>query len=297
MVTFLTTLKPFQGEDAVRQRNALISWLAAAPDVEVMVFAPCPGLEPLVEELGLRYYPDVPCVEGRLPLVGPMFEIAQQEERYEHQAFVNGDVVLFGDFVRGLHMMPQERFLMVGRRWGSPVLERLEPDRPDQLAAFRGRALDNGWFARGLEYFGYRRGTLESLPLMCPGALEWDNLMVDHCLAHCICVVDATYDVLCIHQDHPSLLTATGGRATTDTEAAQLNFATRGDRSVPCIEDATHVLRQGRAWPWWVSLWHLRHRLLRLPMRRRALRFLRTPVHGLFRMSRTLQARPGAYYR
>lgn len=43
MITFLTTLKPLRGEDAVRQRNALISWGAAAPGPEIMVFAPCPG--------------------------------------------------------------------------------------------------------------------------------------------------------------------------------------------------------------------------------------------------------------
>ena len=85
----------------------------------------------MVVELGLRYIADVPCVEGRLPLVGPMVEMAQREGRYDHQVFVNGDVVLYGDFVRALQHIPFVRFLMIGRRWGTPVLERLEPDRPD----------------------------------------------------------------------------------------------------------------------------------------------------------------------
>lgn len=297
MVTFLTTLKPFQGKDAVRQRNALISWRAAAPEAEIMVFAPCPGLEPVAEEIGLQYYPDVPCVEGRLPLVGPMFEIAQREGRYDHQAFVNGDVVLFDDFVRALRHLPWDRFLMIGRRWGTPVLQRLDFDRRDQLAEFRRRALENGWFAKGLEYFAYRRGTLAGLPAMCPGAITWDDPMVDHCLRQHIPVVDATPDVLCLHQDHEVFRTANGRQAAVEGEAAEGNERLRGARRLPCIEDATHVLRSGRLYPWWRSLWHVRHKLLRVAGERGARRVLQVPVQGLFRLSRRPQAPPGAYYR
>ena len=297
MVTLLTTLKPFRGDDAVRQRNALVSWLALAPGAEVMVFAPCPGLEPLVEELGLRYFPDVPCVEGRLPLVGPMFELAQQEGRHEHQAFVNGDVVLFSDFAHALRRISGERFLMVGRRWGTPVLEKLEPDRPDQWADFRGRVLANGWFARGMEYFGYRRGTLAELPSMCPGASAWDDLMVDHCLRRLIPVVDATRDVLCVHQDHELFQRGDGLSATTQSPAAEWNESLAGGRHLPCIEDATHVLRRGKLQPAWTSLWHLRHRMLRWPRNGRLRAPLQEPVRMLFKLSHRLQAKPGAYYR
>lgn len=297
MVTFLTTLKPFRGEDAVRQRNALLSWRAAAPDAEIMVFAPCPGIESVVGELGLRYIADVPCVEGRLPLVGPMFDMAQREGQYDHQAFVNGDVVLYGDFVRALQRVPFVQFLMIGRRWGTPVLEKLEPDRPDQLAELRRRVLEEGWFAKGLEYFAYRRGTLAGLPPMCPGAITWDNLMVEHCLRQRIPVVDATPDVLCIHQDHEVFRTGNGRRAAVEGPAAEGNEALRGARRLPCIEDATHVLRSGRVRPWWRSLWHVRHRMLRIGEGRGARRVLQAPVQCLFRLSRRLQAPPGAYYR
>lgn len=297
MVTILTTVKPFQGNDGLRQRNALISWLAMAPDVEVIVFAPAPGIEPVVSELGLRYYPEVPCIEGRLPRVDAIFEIAQREGRHDLQAFVNGDIVLFEDFVRALHSIPQERFLMIGRRWGTPVLEVLERDRPEQLADFRERALSHGWYARGVEYFGYRRGTLQGLPPMCPGATAWDDMMVAHCLERKIPVIDATCDVLCIHQDHEVFRTATSDNATVCSPAAEHNLRLAGDRALPCIEDASHVLRRGRVWPAWTSLWHVRHRLRRLPERSALWRPFREPVIRVFKLLKRLQAPPGAYYR
>ena len=111
MVTFLTTLKPFRGDDAVRQCNALISWLAVVPGAEGH------GLRPRARgssagpnrggcDITLRY----PCVDDRVPLVGPMFEIAQREGKHDLQAYVNGDTMLFPDFYRAVKSVPGGAF-------------------------------------------------------------------------------------------------------------------------------------------------------------------------------------------
>ena len=54
MLTFFTAAKPFRGATAVHQRNALRSWLAAAPGSEVLLFGDEEGSAEAAAELGVR---------------------------------------------------------------------------------------------------------------------------------------------------------------------------------------------------------------------------------------------------
>ncbi|MEI6972700.1 MAG: hypothetical protein WCL44_14425, partial [bacterium] len=53
MITFFTTAKPFEGATRVRQINAIRSWQAVHPDVEVMLFGNGMGYSEIAAELGV----------------------------------------------------------------------------------------------------------------------------------------------------------------------------------------------------------------------------------------------------
>ncbi len=270
MITFLTTFKPFGGDDALRQRNALLSWLALHQDVEVLVFGRSPGLAPLVQELGLVHYPDVACIDDRLPRVDVIFDIAQRYGKHELQAYVNGDIVLGPDFLVALQRIRFRPFLMVGQRWDTRVPAHLADAHPLELAEFRADALRCGSMHNpsGIDYFAYRRGTLGRIPPLAVGAVSWDNFMIEHCRRGGIPVIDSTPQVLAIHQDHGYALSPGGEKTTVDSPAADHNRQIVGSTLSPyTVLDGSHLLTSRALIPAWVSHRHLRHRLLSLPVR------------------------------
>ena len=80
MLTFFATAKPFSGQNAIIQRNALESWKQLSPEVEVILFGDEPGAAEICGELGLRHEPQVKRHEGGMKYLNYMFERAQKIE-------------------------------------------------------------------------------------------------------------------------------------------------------------------------------------------------------------------------
>jgi len=297
VITFLTSFKAFVGDDALRQRRALLSWLALDDDVEVMVFGPAEGLEPVVSRLGLVHWADVPCIDGRLPRVDAIFGIAQDRGRHELQAYVNGDIVLGPDFLEAALSIPFQRFLMVGATWRTDSWANAEMSIPEDLAEFRQRALARGRaLGTGADFFAYRRGSLGRLPPLAVGAVAWDNYLIEHCRLRGMPVIDATHDVLAIHQRHEYLRTPTGGRTTEEGRSAEHNLRICGGRDRYVVRDASHVLVSGMLRPSWMSLPHLCHRLSVLPARSPAWRRWRLPIRLAVGILSAIGHEPVAHY-
>jgi len=55
MLTIFTTAKPFRGHSGIIQRNALQSWKALQPDIEIILFGDDEGAAEAAEEFGLRH--------------------------------------------------------------------------------------------------------------------------------------------------------------------------------------------------------------------------------------------------
>ena len=270
MITFLSTFKDFVGDDAIGQRNALLSWLALADDVEVLVFGRAAGLGPVVRELGLVHYPEVPCIDNRLPRVDVMFSVGQREGRHDLQAYVNGDIVLGPDFSEALEDIGIPHFLMVGRCWDTNLLPCWKQLNASALLSFRREALRQGRLVgpTAIDYFGFRRGTLGDLPPLVPGAAAWDNFMIEDCRRRGIPVIDATDRVLAIHQEHEYRRSASGEKITFDSPAAEHNRRLTGPPGrAYSVWDASHVLSHNSLRPAWLSISHLRHQLWLFPMR------------------------------
>lgn len=216
MLTFFTAAKPFRGATAVHQRNALRSWLAAAPGSEVLLFGDEEGSAETAAELGLRHFPDVPRNAYGTPLLDAIFATAQREARHPILCYANADVVLLPAFAAAVQRLAGwPRFAVVGRRVtiaiDQPIDfapgwdERFQRAIPRILRRGRGSALD---------YFAFRRGVIGPMPPFVIGRPAWDNWLVAHLRRSGVPLVDATPVVFAIHARHGygHVAAARGGR-------------------------------------------------------------------------------------
>ena len=204
-LTLFTSPKPFEGKIGVIQRNAIHSWRLLDPDCEVILFGNDNGTADVARELSLRHLPNVACNEFGTPRLDDLFQQAQREARHEILCYVNADIILLSDFPPAVEHVSAgaQGFLMIGRRVDFDLEGTLsfegewEKTLRDELR-IRG-ALH---IPQGIDYFVFRRGTLEGIPPFALGRTVWDNWLIYHALDRRMRVIDVTPTVTAVHQNH-----------------------------------------------------------------------------------------------
>lgn len=252
MITLLTCFKNFTGDNAIRQRNALNSWKALDPDIEIMLFGNPGGAEQIVREFGLKHYPDVPMFEERLVQIDAMFDIAQAEGKYDIQAYVNGDMIFGGDFLAALKVVEFDKFMAIGRRWTFPVQDSLPVDCIERVIklqnSIRAEVELDGF--QSIDYFCYRRGTFVDLKPLYLGTVTWDNYMIYHCISNKIPVVDLTAAITAVHQKHDYVYLPGKRDEFYSGPAAQHNRDLIGGwEKLFGTNDSTHIVKDGKVNP------------------------------------------------
>ena len=133
MLTIFTTAKPFRGHIGIIQRNALQSWKALHPGIEIILFGADEGAAEAAREFGLRHEPHVERNEWGSKRLDFMFARAEAIARHGILCYINCDIVLMQDFwraierVRAVHResmcLPEEK---------PSMLLREEPRQEDQ---------------------------------------------------------------------------------------------------------------------------------------------------------------------
>lgn len=229
MITIFSTAKPFTGKAKISQLNALRSWKALHPDIEIILFGYGEGYMEAVEELGLLHIPDIETTEKGTPLVNSMFSIASERGRFDIQAYVNCDIILFGDFVKAATRVPFEYFVMVGQRWDIDVDEEID-FRSEKWAEWLKAKMRpaNLHAPTGSDYFLYRRGIWEDLPSMVVGRAGYDNWLIYFCRSNNIPVIDASDVITAVHQNHDYSHLAKGKKEAWTGSEAQKNLSLFG---------------------------------------------------------------------
>lgn len=205
MLTVFTAPKPFEGHIDVIQRNAIGSWLALGPEVEVLLIGDELGLARAAAEYGVRHLAEVDRNAHGTPLVSSVFELARREARHPWLCYLNADILLLDDFLPGVEMIAEKfaRFLIVGRRWDLTVEGRIGfedgwiPEMRAELAR-RGRPHPPS----GSDFFVFPRDMFLDMPAFALGRAGWDNWMIYAGRVARVPVVDATQAVTLVHQDH-----------------------------------------------------------------------------------------------
>jgi hypothetical protein len=187
------------------QLNAIRSWIALGEDVEVIVVGDEPGLADAIHDLGICHLPNVVRNEQGTPLISSIFELARQNSTAPLLGFVNADIILLPDILEACRSLLDKvkSFLMVGQRWDLDVIQPVDfstgwDERLRDEIKNRGKLHK----ASGSDYFIFPKDCFQSIPDFAVGRAGWDNWMIYHARRRSWPVVDATHDVLIIHQNH-----------------------------------------------------------------------------------------------
>jgi len=267
MLTIFTTAKPFRGHIGMIQRNALQSWKALDPGIEIILFGDNEGAAETARELSLRHEPHVERNWIGTKRLDYLFARAQSIARHDVLCYINCDIILMQDFCRAIERVraAHREFLMVGRRCDTDITQRLEFANSDRqsrerqppggraadsqatdwqselraLASTRGRKRTADW----IDYFSFTRGLYP--PDIPPFVLRvfWDNWLVWKALDSGKPVIDASRAVLAVHQNHDYSHHPQGQQGVWNGEEASRNAQLAGGwRHLRTIADATELL-------------------------------------------------------
>ena len=262
LITLFTAPKPFTNPHiALIQRNALRSWQALGPEVEVVLIGQEEGLADAAAELGFTHQPEVARNALGTPLVSAIFELGRSYSASPLLAYVNADIILFPDFVQAARAVNAacERFLIVGQRWDLEVTQELSSE-PGWEAALRERLHREGkrHLRAGSDYFIFPRSCFEHIPDFSIGRAGWDNWMIYEARRQGWPVVDATPDVDIIHQNHDYSHLPNGQPHYRLPETGENIRLAGGRRVLFNLDDATHQLVHGQLLPFprrWQKFW------------------------------------------
>jgi len=206
MLTLFSCPKPFHGLIKVIQTNALQSWIRLSPDCEIILFGNEEGTAEVASSLKIRHVPQVSRNEFGTPLLDDVFSKAGAVARHDIIGYVNADIILMSDVIKAIERVREKKktFLMVGRRWnidlGQP-LDFSQPDWQERLRAFvlkRGKPTAPEW----VDYFVFPRGFYRDLRPLALGRAGFDNWLLWKSRSLGGSVIDASEEVMAVHQKH-----------------------------------------------------------------------------------------------
>ncbi len=247
-LTIFSAPKPFTDPHVnVIQRNAIQSW-SRLEDAEVILIGDESGIPEAARELGVKNVPEVRRDEKGVPLVSSVMQIGHELSSSPLLCYANGDMILMSDLLRAARSVSEQArdFLLVGRRWNLDVTGLLDfsGDWESRLrldVAQRGQCF-SPW---GIDYFVFPRHLYTATPDFTIGRVAWDNWMIYHARTTFSLAVDASRDVLAVHQNHD--YSHIPEKTLRGTEAAKANLAKAGGRR--CIYntlDTNRELVEGR---------------------------------------------------
>lgn len=246
MLTLFTTPKAFQGHFGVIQRNALQSWLHLRPCPEIILFGNDKGTADVAVELGVRHVPNIECNEYGSPLLSSLFDMARKIATHDVLCYVNADIMLMSDFMAAVQgvQVQKKKFLMVGKVWRVYIDSLWDFQAPDWEQQLQDYVLRHGAQARppgNSDFFAFPRGLLTSIPPLAIGRGWWDPWLIYEARRVGATVIDASWAVMAVHQNHDQSVYPHGLRRWR--EEINRNYELVGKEAGRfCLLDATHLL-------------------------------------------------------
>jgi hypothetical protein len=244
VITLFAVPKPFEGDAAVSQRNAVESWRRLGSEVDVLLVGDDEGVAQAARDAGARHLGGVETTEYGTPLLSSAFALAREAAATRVLAYVNADIVLLRDFVTAVRRIRFDRFLCLGRRWNVWLHEPIDFDGAYEQR-LRALVSEQGELALpdAIDYFVFDRdGPLTDLPRFVVGRPGWDNWMIYRARSLRIPVVDATRSITAIHQQHGYEHVPEGSGTLWYGPEAEANFELIRGLERFQTRHATHVL-------------------------------------------------------
>ena len=238
-LTIFAIPRAFQRNIGVAQRNAIQSWRALRPQPRVILLGDDSGTAEAAREFGCDHIPDIERNEFGTPLLGSMFEKAHRATAGGLMLFVNSDIILTSDLMTAISARPDKAFLMTGRRHHLIVRKEIDFASPDWETILRQRIAARGRVGgkTAMDYFVFPHGLFGRVPPFAIGRGWWDHWLAAEALRRGAVLIDASPQVLAVHQDHNFL--------ATEESIRNLALFGQSDDSVS-LDLATYVVRNGR---------------------------------------------------
>jgi hypothetical protein len=207
--------------------------------------------------------------------VSDAFEAAGRLAGRERLCYANADIILLSDLPAALRRVGDRPALVVGRRVDLAVDGELafEPGWEERL---RRSAADHGrpGTEREIDYMAFPRDVDWQMPPLAVGRPGWDNWVLYRARSLGLAVVDASSEVLAVHQRHGYEHVAGRTGPRWQGPEADRNMALVADMGTAYgILDASHVLTP-RGLRRAVGLRHLKRRARRHPLLGRGVRLV-----------------------
>jgi len=206
MITLFATPKNFTGIFKIIQQNALRSWRALSPDIQIIIMGDSQGSCEMAEEIGAEFIPNIRCSKEGVPLLSDLFRQAEKKAKFSIMTFINADIILPVNFLNVVKVAAQRfnQFLMVGHRWDMDV---------EKLIDFSDETKQNKFWKEvkinsikhpctGIDYFVYKRYQWDKIPDFTIGRPGYDNWIIWKARRKLIPVVDASESIMAAHQNH-----------------------------------------------------------------------------------------------
>jgi hypothetical protein len=249
LLTIFTAPKPFNNPHiATIQWNAISSWKALGPDVQVILLGNDAGIRETAQELDVQHIGEVHCNDLGTPLIGSLFDLTRRSSQTPFYMIINTDIILFSECKTSMEKVQAQadQFLIVGQRWDLDVREKLDfsdgwQEKLKQRLKVEGHLHPRG----GSDYFIFPETCYQTVPNFAIGRAGWDNWMIYEARRRGWKAIDGTSDIQIIHQDHDYSHLPNGQPHYRLPETFENVRLAGGARTIFTLLDADYVLEKG----------------------------------------------------
>lgn len=202
-------MRPFAGDIAEVQLNAIRAWMEIRPACEIILFDDEEGTtREATRALGVRVITEVKRSRLGAPLLDSLLQTAAREAKGDILAYNTADVLLPPDFAvkasRCHELMRGRPYLAAAARWDMASPFSIPFDRPDWWEAVKSAVQTNGrpHGHTALDLWVYPREFELPVPPFPIGRCGTDSWVVYWARREKIPVIDMTDELLLVHQFH-----------------------------------------------------------------------------------------------
>lgn len=241
MISILASPKPWQGIAETHQYNAVKSWLALHPEVEVTLYGDAEGTAEICRRLGVQHIAHIDATPEGVPYFGAIADHAAKYARYDLQCYVNCDILSTRSLLDAAQHIPFNQFLMIGQRIDlaeGATIDVLKPAVLDDIRGLAEKGMAQLHPPAGSDYFIFPRGIWTELPKVVIGRGGYDNVLIAFCLKNSIPLIDATLAIIALHPLHDYSHVDGGYNDVFSGDDARINYSYINYLNGISLEDA-----------------------------------------------------------
>lgn len=254
MITFFSTPRPFEDNFKIIQENAISSWANVNGEKEIILFDTDNSID-IIKKYNdkykdIRIINDLKVNSLGTPLISDLFQQGQQLGKGPIYCFLNCDIIIPEDFLNKVIICSNKfnKFLLIGHRFDLEYNSSIDFSDTNHKIKFWNFAKTNAkkhgvW---GIDYFVFTPGVWEFIPDFAIGRFMYDNWLIWQARRNRVPVIDATYDIMVVHQNHDyNTNNFSGEQSVRKGIEGDENRKLFGNAWNFGIQDATHNLVKG----------------------------------------------------